>query len=120
MNTYLILILTFVLGMLVLASASADSPLVVPAGGDPQASIDGSNASVDEAPIVIAGAPRRQTPVLISCCNADGSCQVTRAARCTIQGGTPAPLECTEGQPTPDPVCLVPDGGPGSDGPGGD
>jgi hypothetical protein len=108
MKMYPILILTFVLGMFVLASASADSPLVVPGGGDPQAQIDLSNASVEEAPIVIAGTPRRRYPPPIPCCNSDGSCQTTISARCTIQGGTPALSSCTETPPVPDPVCTGP------------
>ena len=36
MKMYPILILMFVLGMLVLGQANADSPLVAPGGGDPQ------------------------------------------------------------------------------------
>ena len=93
MKTYPILILTFALGMLVLGSASADYPLVAPGGGDPLAPIDLSNAGVEEAPIVIAGTPRRDAQPQIACCNTGGSCQTTAAARCAIQGGTPAPAE---------------------------
>ena len=108
MKMYPILILTFALGMFVLRPASADSPLVAPGGGDPQAQIDLSNASVEEAPIVIAGTPRRNVQPKISCCNSDGSCQVTSAGRCAIQGGTPAPSSCTQTPPTLDPVCTGP------------
>ncbi len=105
MKMYPILILTFVLGLLGLGLASADSPLVAPGGGDPQAQIDLSNASVEEAPIVIAGAPRVQVVPSISCCNSDGSCQTTSEGRCALQGGTPAPEACTTTPPDEDPAC---------------
>jgi hypothetical protein len=102
MKTFPVLILTFIFGMLVLASANADTPLVAPGGDDPQAEIDWSNASVDEAPIVIAGTPRRTVQPKIYCCNQDRTCQYTSADRCTIQGGTPAGGSCTEVWPTVD------------------
>ena len=110
MKIYPILILTFVLGMLVLGSASADSPLVAPAGGDPLAQIDLSNASVEEAPIVIAGTHRIGTPrTVFSCCHPGGSCENNvLAARCSIQGGTPqaANMLCTQTPPTVDDLCT--------------
>ena len=106
MKKYLTVMLMFVLGMLVLGVASADSPVVAPSGGDARIPIDLSNASVEEAPIVIAGAPRVQVVSSISCCNSDGSCQVAKPNRCFIQGGTQAPSSCTVTPPAPDPVCT--------------
>jgi hypothetical protein len=102
MKAFPVLILTFGFGMLVLASASADTPPVAPGGDDPQAEIDLSNASVDEAPIVIAGTPRRTVEPKIACCNHDRTCQTTSADRCTIQGGTPAIQGCTVSPPAVD------------------
>ena len=108
-----ILILTFVLGLLVLGPASADSPLVAPGGDDSQAQIDWSNASFEEAPIVIAGAPRIQSPSGVvrratGCCRSNGTCENMLTARCTMIGGTPRPVgdSCTTVDPTViDPVC---------------
>jgi hypothetical protein len=109
MKMYPILISTFALGMLVLGSANADTPLVAPGGGDPLAQIDLSNAGVEEAPIVIAGTPRRRYLPPIPCCNSDDTCQTTIWKRCTIQGGRPTPGgdPCTSGTTPgePDPVC---------------
>ena len=109
MKMFPILILTFVLGLLGLGLASADSPLVAPGGVDPQAQTDLSNASFEEAPIQIAGVRRRPVVAMVSCCHSGGSCENNvLPARCTIQGGTPkAPnLSCTETPPTSDPVAC--------------